>query len=93
MLFLVFGDMAAKFFGLQFGRNAVFEKTLEGSLAFLVTCLIVASILVQYYPVPATTLVLGALAATLTEVLPIGLDDNLTITIISASTMYASLLF
>ena len=93
MLFLIFGDMAAKFYGLQYGRSTVFEKTLEGSLAFLTTCLIVSSIFVCYYPVPAPTLVLGAIAAALAEVLPIGVDDNLTVTILSASTMYASMFF
>jgi glycerol-3-phosphate acyltransferase PlsY len=93
LLFLIFGDMAAKFFGLQFGKHAVYGKTLEGSLAFLLFCLIVGSIYFPYAALPWPAVIFGALAATLAEGMPWGLDDNLTVTVLSASAMHLALQF
>jgi len=83
--FLVFGDFAAKFFGLQYGRIRLFRKTLEGSLAHLLACTAAGFIIQQYLPLSVPVVLLGAVVATVFEVLPLGVDDNL-LTALSAAT-------
>lgn len=40
LVFLTFGDMFAKIFGLAFGQHKFFDKTIEGSLAYFGTVVI-----------------------------------------------------
>ena len=40
IFFLTFGDLAAKCFGILYGRKRIFEKTLEGLMAYFVACLL-----------------------------------------------------
>ena len=42
LLFNTFGDMAAKYAGLQFGRTHIYGRTLEGSLAYFMAAAAVA---------------------------------------------------
>ena len=88
MAFLVFGDFAAKYFGLQYGRTRLFRKTLEGSLAHLLACLAVGTIINSWLPLGIEVVALGALAATVLEVLPLGVDDNLTVGILGATALH-----
>lgn len=90
MAFLVFGDFFAKYFGLQFGRTPLFQKTLEGSLAHLLACLMAAGVIAEFVAMPAWIVGCGALVATVFEVLPIAVDDNLTVGITSASVMHVA---
>lgn len=89
MLFLIFGDTASAFFGLRFGRTKISgNRSLEGSLAFLITCLIIGIIagftkLNLSWPI----IIWGGLTATITELLPIPVDDNFTIAIFSGIMM------
>jgi len=87
VLFLIFGDMFGKFFGLQYAKVRVFDKTLEGSLAFFAGSLIAGYILWHYIDISLSIVIIGAIAATLTEMVPLGVDDNLTVSLISASAM------
>ena len=91
--FLTFGDFFSKFFGLQFGRKRIFEKTLEGSLAHLNACLVAGYILLRYVSIPVPAYLFGALVASLSEVLPLGIDDNFSVSLLSASAMYILRLF
>ncbi len=91
--YLTFGDFFSKFYGLQFGRTRIFEKTLEGSLAHLSACLVAGYILLRYISVPIPAYLLGALMASLSEALPLGIDDNFSVSLLSASTMYVFRLF
>lgn len=89
VLFLIFGDSASNFFGLRFGRTKIMgNRSLEGSLAFFITCLMVG-IIMHFTKVSLAWLViiLGALAATLAELLPLSLDDNFTIALFSGIIM------
>lgn len=87
--FLIFGDAFAKFFGIQYGRTPILQRTLEGSLAYFASCLICGFILMGYLPGLSLVMVItGSLAATITEVLPFGIDDNFSVALISASTMF-----
>jgi dolichol kinase len=80
MAFLIIGDAAAAIVGRAMGRVRFFGKSLEGSLACFISCLLVAWL----YPGDPFTwrmMLGGALAATLFELFPIPLDDNMRISL------------
>jgi dolichol kinase len=85
--FLTFGDVTAVLVGKKYGKHKIFSpKSLEGSLAFFVMVIMVGVILKKLcFPAVLTNTAIwyGALAATLVEMLPISLDDNLTVPIIT----------
>jgi glycerol-3-phosphate acyltransferase PlsY len=88
MLFLVFGDFAAAMVGTAIGRVRLFAaKSLEGSLACFVACFVVGLLLfwrVQPdWSVGVRLALSGAAAATLAELLPLRINDNLTIPLLS----------
>ena len=85
LCFLTLGDLFAALIGKQWGRIKLFSrKSLEGSLACFIVCTAVA-LLIGLHPVVA---VVGALVATLIELLPTGVDDNVTIPLISGLAMH-----
>jgi len=91
-LFLIFGDLAAKVFGLIFGKTKFLTKTLEGTVAYFVFSLSAGFTFSLFSPLPFWILTLGALTAALVEPLSIfGIDDNFTVGLISGSLMYALL--
>jgi len=87
--FLAVGDPSAALVGVRFRRWKLFKKSLEGVLACLVVCLAVASIW-RYagMVVPLAVGVAGAVAAAVAESLPISIDDNLTIPLLSGAVMW-----
>jgi len=88
LLFLSIGDFMATVIGERFGKRRVFNKSLEGSLACLVSCLLIGMVMTWVGPVMVLPVaIVGAVAATLVEFLPIPADDNLTIPIFSAGIM------
>ncbi len=91
--FIIFGDMFSKFFGLHFGRTKIFDKSLQGCLAHLCACLISGYIFLHYISFPIPIFLTGAVVATIVECLPLGVDDNFSVGLISASTMYVFQLF
>jgi len=91
--YLIFGDFFSKFFGIHFGRTKIFEKTLEGSLAHFNACLISGYILLHFVSVPIPAYLTGVFVASLSEVLPLGVNDNFSVALLSASSMYVFLLF
>lgn len=93
LIFLVFGDMFGKIFGLAYGRHKIFEKTLEGTLAYFGSVIIFAYILYTGLDVPLLILISGGIAAPLIELLPIGVNDNFTVPIISGAVMTATKIF
>ena len=85
LYFLALGDLFAALIGKQWGRIKLFSrKSLEGSLACFTVCTAVA-LLIGLHPVVA---IAGALAATLIELFPTGVDDNVTIPLISGLAMH-----
>jgi glycerol-3-phosphate acyltransferase PlsY len=71
--------------GKGIGRVRIFGKTLEGSLAFLVSSLLI----VWVYPdLNRLWGSLAALGSTLIELLPIRVDDNLTIPLVAGAIMF-----
>jgi glycerol-3-phosphate acyltransferase PlsY len=91
--FLVFGDMFAKIFGLAYGRHRIFEKTLEGTLAYIGVVIALGYILNTSLDIPLIVLISGGVAAPLLELLPIGINDNFTVPIISGAVMSAVKIF
>ncbi len=85
LLILTISDTASGLVGKGIGRIHLFKKTLEGTLAFLLTSLLI----VWSYPgIDRFSGTFAALGATLIEVLPIPLDDNLSIPLVSGSIMF-----
>ena len=91
--YLIFGDFFSKFFGIYFGRTRIFEKTFEGSLAHFNACLISGYIFLHFVSVPIPAYLTGVFVASLSEVLPLGVNDNFSVALLSASSMYVFLLF
>lgn len=88
LLFLSIGDLMATVIGQKFGKRRAFNKSLEGSLACLASCLIIGIIMTRVGPVMVMPVAIaGAVTATVVELLPIPIDDNLTIPIFSAGIM------
>lgn len=86
LCFLAFGDTMASFVGTTIGRIRVFDKTLAGSVAFFLTCFAIALLLLD-----VRVSCVGALVATLMELLPLKIDDNLLIPVVSGLVMIAIL--
>jgi dolichol kinase len=84
ILFMVLGDLAAALVGKKWGRTKLLgKKSLEGSAACFVVCVSIA--LVKLNPVIA---IIGALVATIVELIPFPIDDNLTVPLVSGAVMH-----
>jgi dolichol kinase len=85
ILILILSDTAAALVGKWIGKIKIFGKTLEGSMAFLLTSLLI----IWAYPnLNRFSGSLAALGATLIEVLPIKVSDNLTIPLAAGAIMF-----
>ncbi len=96
LLFSVFGDAASTIVGVKYGKTKLFgEKSLEGSLAFFIICFFVGLFLIFSRrmflgltgPTKLFLILVGSFAASFIELLPIPLDDNLTIPLFSGVVM------
>jgi diacylglycerol kinase (CTP) len=96
LLFVSVGDPAASLFGMLCGD--VFRlsngKTPFGTLAFVVTCLTSTAALHAMHPpllatLPVVSVVGSAMAAGLVELLPMPINDNLSIPLVSAVVLSA----
>ena len=94
LLFLSIGDLMAAVTGEKFGKWIVFNKSLEGSFACLASCLVVGIVMTRVSPAMVLPMaVMGAVTATIVELLPIPVDDNLTIPLLSAGIMTLAMLY
>jgi dolichol kinase len=87
--FLAFGDVAATAVGERYGRTKIAgEKSLEGTVAF-VAAAVLAGILMHFagFPLAYGLVVTGALAAAGVELLPLPVNDNLVIPVVSGGVM------
>jgi len=85
--FTVLGDGFAGLLGRAYGRTRVFSKSLEGCAAGLLACLVWAAFLSLNGHLDWRVAVTGALVASLVELLPIPLDDNLAVTLAAGYAM------
>ena len=85
LLILVLSDTSAALVGRGIGKVSFWGKTLEGSMAFFICSLLIVWIYPNLDRFPGS---LAALGATLVELLPIPLDDNLTIPLVAGAIMF-----
>jgi len=86
--FLAFGDVAATTIGERYGKTKIGGKSLEGTAGFIAASLLVGFLLpVIGLKLASWVIVLGVLAAACIELLPLSLNDNLIIPIISGAVM------
>lgn len=89
LVFLAVGDVAGVMAGTLFGKTKLLRKSIEGSGACWITCLLTGLILhftvvdLEFY-----VIFVGALAAALGELLSIPPDDNLTMPLYAGAMMY-----
>lgn len=83
LTYLVLGDSAAAFVGKKFGRPTYWGKSVQGSVACFLVCLTIGSVVLSNPWVALT----GALTATLAEALPVPMDDNMRVPILSGLAM------
>jgi glycerol-3-phosphate acyltransferase PlsY len=93
--FIILGDIAAALVGRRYGKIKIKRKSLEGSLACLFMCLLVAIVLHEInqssFPVhrfPLWIGVVGAFIATVVEGITFPIDDNFSVPLISGLVMH-----
>ena len=86
--FLAFGDVAAATIGERYGKRKIGHKSVEGTIAFLVAgvgaglLLLIAGIAPVWW-----VMLVGVLIAAGVELLPVPVNDNLSIPIVSGGVM------
>ena len=85
ILILIISDTCAAWVGRGLGKVRLLGKTLEGSTAFLLSSL---AIVWSYPGLDGWAGSVAAVGATLVEILPLPVDDNLTIPLVAASLMF-----
>ena len=84
LLILILSDTTAALVGKGIGKIHLFGKTLEGSMAFFFTSLLIVWLYPNLNRLSGT---LAALGGTLIELLPIRLNDNLSIPLVTGAIM------
>lgn len=84
--FLLVGDSVAAMLGQSFTSIKLFgNKTLLGSLGFFGSCLVIVFLIPE---LKFTVGLIGAIAATIIEALPVPVDDNFSVPLVSAFVMF-----
>jgi dolichol kinase len=88
--YIIVGDTFAALLGQSIKSPKLFQKTLVGSLAFLLSCCGLA--LLMYFflnmeGLPLYNLLIGAGSATVLEALPVPWDDNFSVPILAGAVM------
>jgi glycerol-3-phosphate acyltransferase PlsY len=83
--FIIVGDTFAAIFGQNIKSPRIFHnKTILGSIGFLGASIVSACVLYTITPaLPLGHLIIGALAASVFEALPLPMDDNFSVPIIT----------
>jgi glycerol-3-phosphate acyltransferase PlsY len=86
--FLAFGDVAATAIGERYGRTKIGDKSLEGTLAFVAAAAAAGLLLplVGVSVIPGVILT-GTIVAAAVELLPLPVNDNLVIPLVSGGVM------
>lgn len=84
LAFITFGDLFSIFFGMKYGKNIlIHDRTLEGSLGFLTGSLYSGIILYAIFSLNIIWVIVGAVAAALTELFSWKIDDNFSVGVIT----------
>ncbi|MDI6690000.1 MAG: glycerol-3-phosphate acyltransferase [Actinomycetota bacterium] len=93
LVFLIFGDIFAKIFGILYGKHRIFDgKNVEGLLGYFLASLLAGYLLLPYVNLLFWVIALGSLAAAVAEVLPLP-NDNFSVPLISAASMLVTKIF
>ncbi len=100
ILFLAVGDPMASLFGIIYGKKgprfAGGKKSLIGTAAGVISCALIALIFMQPMPISgwatAALVAIGGLAGGMAELLPVDVDDNFTIPVVSGFVMWLAFL-
>jgi dolichol kinase len=92
---LIISDAMAAIVGTGWGKTRIFAKSLEGSIAFFVSGIIIVLLAMQDKPLWGESAmqghlwwgVLAVVGATVVELFPTGLDDNLTVPLVAGGIM------
>lgn len=87
--FLAFGDVSATTVGEIWGRTKFWDgkKSLEGTIAFIGAGVVAGIVISRFYPLSMAVIIPGAVAAAIIEILPLKVNDNLTIPLLSGAVM------
>jgi dolichol kinase len=90
LVFLTYGDAMATIIGKKYGKIRFFKgKSLIGTGSFFLTCVLLG-IIMRFLPgiyLTFPVILIGAFVAAIVELLPIPLDDNLTVAPIACVVM------
>ncbi|HTG02301.1 MAG TPA: hypothetical protein VK654_17095 [Nitrospirota bacterium] len=90
--FLAFGDVAATTVGERFGRTKIGGKSLEGTAAFIIAAGAAGGLVSNFFiGFSFWIVILGAVAAAVVELLPLPVNDNFAIPILSGAAMESAL--
>ena len=85
LVYMSLGDAIAGLVGRKYGKMKFYNKTIEGSLAGLIVC-ILSGYLIQI-TLPLVVVFSGAFAAMFIELMPIPIDDNLSVPLFAGTIM------
>ncbi len=87
--FLAFGDVSATTVGEIWGKTKLWDgkKSLEGTVAFFVAGIVAGVVISRFYPMDMAVIIAGAVSAAIVEILPLKVNDNLTIPLLSGAVM------
>lgn len=91
--FLIIGDTVAAIVGQLLGRVRIFGKSLEGTLSNFLACVLIALFLSKL-PIPPKGIflplkigVIGAICASVVELMPFKINDNVAIPVVAGIVM------
>jgi len=85
LVYMSLGDATAGLVGKKIGKTKFYNKTIEGSIAGLIVCLLSG----YFVPLtlPLVVVFSGAFAAMFIELMPISIDDNLSVPLFGGTIM------
>lgn len=88
LFFLVFGDAGSGIIGSKFGKIKIFPgKTFEGFLGGFIFNLLIGILISHFLSVSFYLILLGSLISATVEILPLKIDDNLSVGLVTATSM------
>jgi dolichol kinase len=88
LFFLVFCDAGSGIIGTKYGRIKIFpNKSLEGFLGGLLFNIFISLLIFRFINLPIQVLITGIFISSIVELIPLKIDDNLTVGIITAIIM------
>jgi dolichol kinase len=83
---LIISDISAALIGRKFGRTPLFEKSVEGTLAFIISAILVVLVIGRIASAPVSYYIVGIIASIIGGIVEAGsktleVDDNVSIPI------------